>query len=148
MTSRAHLSGLLERALAGVGRSLQDLHLNESSDGNHWHESEHEQRQLPAVDEADDDAGAQRRQAHDHRADARTCRSVHRRRVSRQTRAQRARAVLVIVKVCNFLQYAHNKIQSNRIQQKKSKPHKIPTKPIHVFLQEILRNKLKRTCLR
>ena len=127
MTSRAYLSGLLERALAGVGRSLENLHLDESGDGDHWHESEHEQRQLPAVDEADDDAGAQRRQAHDHRADARTCRSVHRRRVSRQSSAQRTRAVLVIVKVCNFLQHIQNKHSPTEYSKRKITTTQIPT---------------------
>ena len=109
----AYLSGLLKRALARVGRSLENLHLEYAGDGDHWHEGQHTQRQLPAVDEGDDDAGGQRRQVHDGRADARTCRSVHRRRVSRQTRAQRACAVLVVVEIRHFLQHIQNKHSSS-----------------------------------
>ena len=100
---KANLSGLFETLSRRVGGALQHLHLDHAGNRNERHEPDHEQRQLPAVDETDDDAGAQRRQVHEERADARSGRAVHETAVRRQTSAQRTCVVLVVVKVTNFL---------------------------------------------
>ncbi len=71
------LSCRLQRFLVFVGDAHDDAHLDEAGDGHERRDGADEQRQLPRVDEADDEAGDDARRRLEHHAQPHTRRLQH-----------------------------------------------------------------------